>query len=249
MAIALSMVALSEPRLPTADETVKALARQVSLNGPAKNIERGEVALSFDFEGHRVAIALLSVPIPWTDLEGPCATSPFWPNAAEELRRHRAHLLVTVFGDDADAIGLSMTMTRVVAAITALPGAIGVYWGNGGVVQSPQVFRAMAQEMTRELLPLYLWIGFRVGQNPDGTLFGFTTGLQAFGQMELEISRCNWTPRELVERLFNFAHYVLDNGPVLLDGQTIGTSADERIVIEHRATLCGDGRTVVHLQP
>ena len=67
--------------------------------------------------------------------------------------------------------------------------------------------------------------------------------------MELEVSRCTWTAEQLVDRLFNFAHYLLDRGPVLLNGQTIGVSADEQISIEHRASLCGDGRTVIHLQP
>jgi hypothetical protein len=37
-----------------------------------------------------------------------------------------------------------------------------------------------------------------------------------------------------LDRVFNAAHYLCDHGPVLLDGQTFGLSADERILISHR---------------
>jgi hypothetical protein len=249
MALVLSLVALDGTRLPPDDELSRILsAESPGTEGPHQFRRRGDI-LTFEFTGHDVALALMAAAIPEQDLEGPIAASSLWPEASVELRRQRAHLVVTVFAKKADPIKLWMTMTRVVAALAAVPSVIGIFWVVAGLVHSATRFRALARNMSREHLPLFLWIGFRVGQNPDGSLYGFTTGLQALDHMELEVSQCNWTADELVDRLFNFAHYLIDRGPVLLDGETIGISADEQIAIEHRLSLCGDGRMVIHLQP
>ena len=45
------------------------------------------------------AVTLVKQPIPWSQLEGPAAAAAwYWPEAAETLRPHEAHLLVTLGG-------------------------------------------------------------------------------------------------------------------------------------------------------
>jgi hypothetical protein len=249
MAIVLSLVALDEKWLPPDEELSRLLAEECRVPEEPRNFRRRGDILTFELTGHDVALALMPASIPEQDLEGPIAASSLWPEAAAELRGQRAHLVVTVFAKKGDPIELWMTMTRVVAALATVPSVLGIFWVVAGLVHAPATFRALARNMSRKQLPLFLWIGFRVGQNPDGSLYGFTTGLQALDHMELEVSQCNWTAAELVDRLFNVAHYLLDRGPVLLESQTIGLSANERIAIEHRPSLCGDGRAVIHLQP
>jgi hypothetical protein len=249
MQFVLSMIALAEDRMPTVAEVQQAFATEGSPWGTATNVARNDKPLTFELDGYGVAIGLMPTPIPWKDLQGPIATSPMWPEAQTEMQRQRAHLIVTVFATRIDRIKMWMAMTRAVAALAGLPWVVGIYWPEGGLVHAPATFRTLAAEMSRDRLPLYLWIGFRLGRNPDGTLFGFTTGLAAFEHMELEVSHCDWSPETLVDRLYNFAHYLLDHGPVLLDGQTIGLSAEEQIAIEYRPSMCDDGRQVIHLQP
>ncbi|HEY4311940.1 MAG TPA: DUF4261 domain-containing protein [Pirellulales bacterium] len=249
MEFALTMIAIADERLPTADEVQRAFASAQGEWGAISRLDRNDKAVTFELDGYNVAVGLVAKPIPWADLAGPVAASPLWPEAATKMQKQRAHLLVTVFAMRVDRLKMWMTMTRAAAGLCELPSVIGIYWPEAGLVHEPAAFRKLAAEMTRERLPLYLWISIRLGRNEDGSLFGFTTGLAAFEQMELEVSHCNWTPDELSHRLYNFAHYLLDRGPVLLDGQTIGLSADEQITIEHRPSLCGDDRTVIHLQP
>ncbi len=249
MQFVLSMIALAKDRLPTVADVEQAFADAGNPWGIASNIGLKNNVLRFELDGHDVAIAAIPVPIPSKDLDGSIATSPMWPEAATDMQRQRAHLIVSVIATRIDRIKMWMAMTRAVAAMAGLPWVVGIYWPDGGLVHAPATFRTLASEMRRDRLPLYLWINFRLGRNPDGTLFGFTTGLAAFEHMELEVSRCDWTPETLVDRLYNVAHYLLDHGPVLLDGQTIGLSAEEQIAIEYRPSLCGDGRQVIHLHP
>ena len=54
---------------------------------------------------------------------------------------------------------------------------VGIYWGAGTLVHSPEQFIEDAAQMTRDELPLNLWVDFRPQRNPDQTLGIFTTGM------------------------------------------------------------------------
>ncbi len=250
MALVLSMVALAKERLPSVEEVRQAFALNDSADEAPRNVEFNGKALTLQLGTYDVAIGLVPRPIPWADLAGPVETSSlYWPEAGLQLQKQQAHLLVTLFGKQPEPLAMWMALTRIVAALAATPDAIAVYWPVAGLVHAPADFRALAATMSRHSLPVPLWVGVQVGRNDDGSLYGFTTGLAAFEHMELEISACHWAPLEVVERLHGFAHYVLENDVTLENGQTIGVTADEKIAIELRPSLCDDGRTVVHLQP
>lgn len=67
--------------------------------GPTEKNEKH--ILSFDVgTGAHVILTLMPGPIPWFDLEGPCATSMLWKNVAEVLKPRKAHVLVAIVFDD-----------------------------------------------------------------------------------------------------------------------------------------------------
>jgi hypothetical protein len=77
----------------------------------------------------------------------------------------------------------------------------------------------------------------------------FTTGLSALGHMEIEIPRIEMEPGELREWLLNIMYYLLEKGPVLKHGQTIGMTAEQQIRILHRPSSFGHPGTVIRLEP
>jgi hypothetical protein len=67
--------------------------------------------------------------------------------------------------------------------------------------------------------------------------------------MEIEIPRIDMDAGELREWLLNIMYYLLENGPVLKDGQTIGMSAEQQISIRHCPSSFGHPGTVIRLEP
>ena len=63
----------------------------------------------------------------------------------------------------------------------------GIYWGNGTLVYQTDFFSDSCRDATLDNLPLPLWIDFRVEKNDDNSLRFFTTGMNAFGEKEIEI--------------------------------------------------------------
>lgn len=208
--------------------------------------------LSFNAGDEFFALALMPAPYPWSDLEGPCATAWMWPQEtpAATLKRHRTHLLCTMSGGAGDAIQRRLMLTAVTAAAAQQPGVMGVYGPEGTLVHYPLVFAEMGQSITSpDAPPLYLWVDFRVFRNKDGTFGLFTTGLRSLGHMEIEIPRIQMPPGELRDWTVNIAYYLLEKGPVLKHGNTIGMTAEQQIRIRHMPSLFGHPGKVLRMEP
>lgn len=247
MSISISMVALDQgAKISSSAIRADLTSTWPSLPAPT-NAEMKDDILAFRLGPADVFVALMPAPIPWSDLEGPCSTSWLWPDAATELRRHRAHALVTLSADCEPIERLTM-LTQVTASLVATCEAtVGVYWCDARLVMSPSMFREFAARMLPEGYPLYVWVDFRVGRNEEGKTSGFTTGMTALGHMELETLNSPEPPGELKERFFGLAYYLLENGPVIQDGDTIGEDANERIKVIYSKSAFGHKDRVMRL--
>jgi hypothetical protein len=241
------MVALGSGARYSAAEIQRDLATTWPDIGPMQPAEEGEGTMAFRVGDSDVIMGLMPAPIPWTDLEGPCATSWIWPDAAEEMKKHTQHLIVTV-SSEASPVERARLLTQVVAAVIgAGQGVVGVYWGDATLVVSPPVFRDFAVEVLPHGPPLHIWIDFRVGKGDNGKSAGFTTGLAALGHMEIETLNATDPPGELRDRLIGLAGYLLENGPVINDGDTVGEDENERIRVVYSNSAFGHEGRVMRL--
>lgn len=76
---------------------------------------------------------------------------------------------------------------------------------------------------------------------------GFTAGMKALGHMEFETQQCPEPPGELRERLLSLVNYVVENGPIIGDGNTIGEDEHEKIRIVYGPSSFGHEGQVMPL--
>ncbi len=247
MPVGLSMIML------TADVPIGVgdVQRQLAENWPdlpaTTDAEEGEDSLSLQLGESFIVMAKMPGPIPWTELEGPCATSILWRNATEEVKQHKIHWIVTV-NSDLDQVGNSTLLTKATAAaLAACSSAIGVYWGNATLVVPKGIFIDFAKEVLPHGAPLHIWVDFRVGKDSEKTSSGFTAGMKALGHMEFETQHSPEPPGELHKRLMGLADYVVENGPVIRDGDTVGEDAEERIRVVYSDSEFGHQGKVMRL--
>lgn len=243
---------LEEDSFPM-DPLLKQLARTRIAGKAVRDIKRGEgevEVVTFNVGDELFALALM--PAPYPELDGPIATTWLWPPEppAHTLKKHRSHLLITMMGGGADPVRRRLTLTAVTALAARQTGVMAVHWPEATLVIFPQVFIDMAEKITSpESPPLYLWVDLRALRNEDGTTGLFTTGLPALGHMEIEIPKIDKEPGELREWLLNIMYYLLEKGPVLKHGETIGMSAEQQIRIRHGASKFGHRGKVICLEP
>jgi hypothetical protein len=236
-----------------ADAFLKEAAKTKFMDKSVSNISpEKEGVFGFDIGDEFFALALMPAPYPASDMDGPLATAWMWPPdpPIEDVKRHRSHLLITMHGGTEDVVRRRLLLTAVTALAAKQPGVMAVYWPEGTLVVHPPLFAEMAAAINSPAAPpLYLWVDLRAIRNEDGTTGLFTTGLTALGHKEIEIPRIDMEPGELREWLLNIMYYLLENGPVLKDGETIGTTADEKITIRHCASMFGHPGEVIRLEP
>ncbi len=73
--------------------------------------------------------------------------------------------------------------------------------------------------------------------------------MKALGHMEIEIPRIRMSPGDLRDWTINIAGYLLDKGPVLLDGNTIGMTAEQKIRIRHTTSMFDRPDLVLRMEP
>jgi hypothetical protein len=176
-------------------------------------------------------VATMPAPIPWRDLEGPCATAWWWPDATAEMKKHKAHFVIYLRQSNDNAVSKCILLTKIVAAVTATSNSVGVYWGNGALVYPPELMLKSVASMTPKNLPVNLWIDFRAAPQPGETILGHTTGLYDFGLLEIEIQDSKESPKEVMKMLTAAAEYLLVHGPIMKSGDTIGFSETQRIPV------------------
>lgn len=247
MGLGISMIMLNADDPIRGDDVQRHLATHWSNLPAATDVEEGDGTLLLQLGESSLIMARMPAPIPWTDLEGPCATSILWQNASEEVKRHTIHWIVTVTGE-LDPVATSTLLTQATAAaMAACPSAIGVYWGNATLVVPKDIFIDFAKEVLPQGPPLHIWVDFRAGQESENSSGGFTAGMQALGHMELEARNSPEPPGELRERLLALASYLVENGPVIRDGDTVGEDEDERIRVVYSDSGFGHEGQVMQL--
>ena len=225
--------------VPFSAEALKSRLERHPAPGQARILIDGGI-LTYKQGDAVVAIAPIAAPYPWNDLKGPCATSWMWPRGtnAMSVKEHRQHVLVTVVGGTFAPIDRRLLLTRLTALGAEQPAVMGVYWCEGTLVHHPKIFVEMGKKITsREAPPLLLWVDYRVNQNADSTVQLFTTGLAELGMMEIEIPSIDMQPAQLRDWAVNITYYMIEKGPVLKHGNTIGIDATHMMRIRHAPSM------------
>jgi hypothetical protein len=232
--------------------SVEAITRDIELRWTdlpyATAAEEDDRTVSFNLGSLGVAVGSMPAPWPWSDLEGPCSTSLFWPTAAAELKPLEYHWIVTVHDDAMTPVPLALMLTKITASILATcPSAVGVYWGHSTLVLPKALFVEVAEASSLRDPPLEMWVDFRVRWDGRRTSTGFTQGMRALGHMDFETQSAPESPAQLRERLVAMARYVVVGSGVIRDGDTVGKDAREKIRVSYSDSAFGNKHQVMRL--
>jgi hypothetical protein len=213
----------------------------------AVDFKREQGILTFGLGKSFVAIALMPEPISWEDLAKRSKHSWLWPDAEPTLKRHSQHFVLTLESENASR-ERAISLTKICASVLAnCNAALGVMFGDAGVLARKDVFRDMAAESLRTSLPAELWIDCQVAPYGEGKSQGYTKGLATLGHPELEAKGLPESPERLHSRLLGVARYLVEHGPIIQEGDAIGDSAEERIRVAFGHSHFGNKGAVMRL--
>ncbi|HUE73012.1 MAG TPA: DUF4261 domain-containing protein [Pirellulaceae bacterium] len=243
-----AIIALKRETFPDLAAVVDMLAQAYPDEGSPAEATRGMDSAVFRWGGGPVAVALKSEPIAEADLAEACAAAWWWEQAAEQLARHKAHLLVSLAPSAEDAVARHLRLSRVVAVLLSQCDAAGVYWPGGGIVHEPQAFAEQAADLSPENLHPALWIDMHISPNDDESWSLYTVGLSAFDRAEIEIPSTTHDPPEVYELCADVIRYLLASGEKLEDGGVISRSDEEQVEVRYGPSMFDEEQTVMQLE-
>ncbi len=243
-----TLVALERAELPPFARLAGAYAEQFPDAPPLQPAGTTENLLTLTVGDDTAAATLVPRPIPAGQLAGPAAAAWYWPDAADALQAHAAHLLVTLVDEGGRPLHKALALTRLTAALAGVSPSVGVYWGPGRLVHPPGPFIEQAATAGEHNLPLFLWVDFRVEAAGDGSLRLFTTGLEALGTEEIEVPHFVGGAGELVGFVYNVAHYMLERRKTIGEGDTIGLTDAVQVTAHRGPSMLGGELEVVRLE-
>lgn len=217
---------------------------------PLGEFEQQDCTASLDIAAFSLVLGRMPAPIP--DFKNPPPRPLLqWPEAAQDLPRHRTHWIVTITGEEGQVKAKARLLTQVVHSILAThPQALGVSWGQYANLTSSKLFQESAVSLRQGEDPTHLWVDVQCGRaegSQGNRANGFTRGLDEFGIMDIEAADAHEPPVELFQRLQGLVEYLVAKGPVIRDGDTVGNDAQERIRVVYGPSQFGNSGQVMRL--
>lgn len=236
---------LCAPAEPRDLSRASAIAAKVLGRGHTAEV-CGEEIVEIKHRGETIGfLAHMPAPVPGGEAEANADGNFLWPNGREEAAAHQSHVIVTsVGGGDLTPVQSAIAVSRIALVALQLYDGIGVYWGNACVCNSRAIFEDFCEDISEEHVPVPVWLRFQLTR-PSAEESGlYTLGMAQFGLMDIEVDSCSMPVGDLFEFVSNIAHYLIQSGPVIEDGNTVGGSEDERILVRHLPSVIDQERLV-----
>ena len=193
-------------------------------------------------------IAYESDPIPISDLEDACSAAWQWPDALSSVAEHRAFARLSILGEGKSTLWLHVMFTHLVAAVAQAADSLGVFWEGTNIVHDANEFQSQLDDLSERSLAPQLWVDMRVEQATDSSGRFFTTGMEKFQLLDIEIPDSKRSLEEIFEFGYSVVYYALSEQSALTDGSTIGRGSDEKFVISHQKSFRSDNKEVVSIR-
>jgi len=189
----------------------------------------------------------LNMDVPYPDsLHSAAQFAHWWPDALSDIARSKAHFIVSCSWQKYSRLEAHMRQLILVRELIEQLPVIGVLWGSS--LTQTDIFKSEFTSTQEDGTPFSLWVLIQYSKQPNGNLLISTLGMRDFGAMEIETeSSLPWD--QAFDLVRNVGSYILAEGPVIKDGDTIGLSEEQKVRVRHtRSFRPGDDTPVYWLE-
>lgn len=234
---------LDAPGALTAGDTIAALKATIG-EAPMRIEEHGPVddahgtGFIISVNGMAVVVLFMAVPLPEDAWQEAAAASLTWRDAAETLRRTRAHVVLSLLENPPEhphALNGAVAVTLLAAAIARRLSVAAIVFTESHAIAPGDALGDIATSVAEQgQMPVMLWTRLAFLRGPEAadgrpTVGALTVGLAAFIGREIELEPAPLEPSGVAERLLGLCQYLIVNGPIIGDGETVGLTEAETI--------------------
>lgn len=214
------------------------------------NFNNDGTAVSIHLDDQAFAILSHDHPVTKSDLADEL-DRPGNETLSKAFDSHTAHLMVMCRLPKADMSESVMAATGVhllAQRLGSMGDPIAAVWASSMRVESWRSFSALGETLEKvyagELaFPTRFWTSVELSRDGE-KIGGATRGLRPLTGYDLFLPPIPWTIDEVATRLDGTVSYLMEHGPILRDGDTLGVSKDEKF----RVSFVTDGQVELTLE-
>ena len=195
-----------------------------------------------------IAILVFDVPQPSYTLKTAYKLNFIWPEARDVITPHRSHIVLSVIGEASgfgNVTAASQAMAVATLALANLTEPLAVFWDSSKALLKYDAIAGVIATLSNGSPPLDLWVTYSPWvDKTSGEIGLFSIGLKGFVGYDIEFPPRKESLGQVLERAIALTGYLLDKGPILKDGDTIGYSETERLKVK----FADDGQSETVLQ-
>jgi hypothetical protein len=192
--------------------------------------------------GGSLMIMLIAAPHPDADEMAPGLAAP----SAEDLQRMRAHYIIALMGAPTGPREEDTMLAQLTAATVRASPAIAAMLGHGICFHRAAFFADMV-EADPAGLPLIVCVDITRAPEPGDRMSFLTHGMIRYGREEFFVT-ASQRGKGALDFLLGLMNWMIaDKDKHLPTGDTVGRTADERVVVQRVPNPLGEGPEVIRL--
>ncbi len=238
-----SFILLRTPTMPKPEDVAREALRY-GLKLTPDGTEPGN-PLSFAVEGAGAFLAMM-IEAPHPDAARATA-GPTTPDAAE-IRASKAHFILTAMGLTGTVRQRDTKMAGLTAAVAAASDAIGVQLAHGVLFHKAPLYCEMAAlALETGELPSEIAIDVTTAAEAGDRMSFLTHGMPRYGREDFFVT-CPVSGKGALGFVFEMTRWMLtDRQKQLPSGDTVGRTAEEKVVVRRVPNPTGRGDEVIRL--
>lgn len=180
--------------------------------------------------------------------------NPFWKEAEECVKNHKAFMIIAILKNEClDQIKTCYIFTQVCCSLMRMTNGVCMYNADAGLIIEKNRYREYmfimkaAMEHHDYYLPYQNWININYVREENGEIGAFTTGLNIFDMLEIELIHVKYEV-QIMQKIINMILFclIVDN-KTLESGQVIKLDEDIEIITKKAKGYYLNDRDVIHI--
>lgn len=215
----------------TTPDDMKAGAAVVTkdMDSVEEDMEEAHVLVIDDY---KVMIAPFSFAMPVEaveKVEAGALRNYLFDNGLEAIMKHTGYVAIGIVEGTGNTLEESILLSKLLAVATQQKGTTAIY--TNGVLYEADMYYKETERLRDDVLPMVNLVWVDIDFEEDGTTSLYTSGMEEFGQLNVEFLHCPWDPERAWNYILSVANYVLTSGKELTDGDAIGRTEKEELIV------------------
>ena len=201
--------------------------------------EEMEEAYFLVIDDYKVMVAPFSFTMPMEIVTQGAIRNYLWDDALDAVTQHTSHVAISIVEGHGKPLEEGILLAKLLSVATEQMGATAIYTND--VLYEAKKYHEETEQLRDDVLPMVNLVWVDIDFEEDGTISLSTSGMEEFGQLNVEFLHCPWDPERAWNYILSVANYVLTSGKELTDGDAIGRTEEEQLIVHIDEPFHADG--------